>query len=188
MLHDASVGRLGVLQPFQNATSDISTLPGVTLPTLASAMAPMLSRFRSNSEPSLASVAGGRTKRDASTDHSNYRRFSIAVEPCGGAGNVRSRLVINGITARCFGRVPAARAPHGGDMPDLFPACFFRCRPAPFYRCRDTEIFKFFACLQRCCKPSRSQPAPRPRFRWIIRIAIFRGDYAARAASNSFAA
>ena len=73
-------------------------------------------------------------------------------------------------------------------QPDLFPARFLRCRPASFYGRRDTEIFKLFACLQRRCKPSRPQPASRPRFRWIFRITIFRSNCAARAASCPFAA
>jgi hypothetical protein len=70
----------------------------------------------------------------------------------------------------------------------LFAASFLRCCPAPFYGHRDAQIFELFAGLQRSREPSRLQPASRPRFRWIVRIAIFRGNCAPRAASNSFAA
>jgi hypothetical protein len=85
-------------------------------------------------------------------------------------------------------RATAAEAPHGQQcQPDLFPARFLPCRPAPFYGRRDTEIFKLFACLQRRCKPSRLQPASRPRFLWIVRIAIFRRHRTPQTASNSIA-
>lgn len=50
----------------------------------------------------------------------------------------------------------------------------------------DAEMFKLLARLQRRCKPSRFQPASRPRFRGIFRITVFRSDWAPRAASNSF--
>jgi hypothetical protein len=91
---------------------------------------------------------------------------------------------------RCFCRAPVAGAPHGdGNVnPTLFPARFLRCRPTPLYGRCDTEIFKSFACLQRRRKPSRLQSAPRPRFRWIVRVAIFRGNCPPRTTSNSIVA
>jgi len=49
-------------------------------------------------------------------------------------------------------------------------------------------MFKLFACLQRRSKPSRFQPASRPRFRRVFRVAVFWGDWTSRAASTSFAA
>jgi hypothetical protein len=70
----------------------------------------------------------------------------------------------------------------------LFLAHFLRCRPARFYGRRDAEIFKLFACRQRRGKPSRLETSTSPRFGWIVRIAIFRGNRTLRTASNSVAA
>jgi hypothetical protein len=70
----------------------------------------------------------------------------------------------------------------------LLPARFLRCSPARFYGRRDAEIFKLFACLQRRGKPSGFETSTSPRFGWIVRIAIFRGNCTLRTASNSVAA
>src|SRR5262245_33068659 len=47
----------------------------------------------------------------------------------------------------------------------------------------DAEVFELFTRLQRRCKPSRFQPASRPRLRRICRITVFRGNWASCAAS-----
>jgi hypothetical protein len=69
----------------------------------------------------------------------------------------------------------------------LLPARFLGCCPASSYGRSDAELFKLFAGFQRRRKPPRLQPTPRPRFRWVLRIAIFWGDCTPWAASNSFA-
>jgi hypothetical protein len=98
----------------------------------------------------LNQIARASSVNDSSSSWRDLRPTSGTVVLCGAQLRRRTKLFLASFLGGC------SQLFHGGT---------------------DTEIFKIFACLQRRCKPSRFQPASRPRFRRVFWIAVFWGNW-----------